>query len=92
MTLQFVNENQIALPIHDGLIMRRVFAGDFKKVMQTALYDEFQADIPGTHEVVVQCIELLEENGTNDIETYQFIWRKPAPMVLLTRFNITKPK
>ena len=29
--LQFVNENQIALPIHDGLIMRRGFAGDFKK-------------------------------------------------------------
>lgn len=63
-----------------------------KKVMQTALYDEFQADIPGTHEVVVQRIELLEENGTNDIETYQFIWRKPAPMDILTRFNITKPK
>jgi hypothetical protein len=63
-----------------------------KKVMQTALYDEFQADIPGTHEVVVQRIELLEENGTNDIETYQFIWRKPAPIDILTRFNITKPK
>jgi hypothetical protein len=39
--LQFVNENQIALPIHDGLIMRGGFAGDFKKAMQTALYDEF---------------------------------------------------
>ena len=63
-----------------------------KKVMQTALYDEFQADIPGTHEVVVERIEFLEENGTNDIETYQFIWRKPAPMDILTRFNITKPK
>ena len=49
-------------------------------------------EIPGTHEVVVQRIELLEENGTNDIETYQFIWRKPAPMDILTRFNITKPK
>ena len=61
MPLQFVNENQIALPIHDGLIMRGGFAGNLKKAMQTALYDEFQADIPGTHEVVVECIELLED-------------------------------
>ena len=45
MPLQFVNENQIALPIHDGLIMRGGFAGGFKKAMQSALYDEFQADI-----------------------------------------------
>ena len=59
--LQFVNENQIALPIHDGLIMRGGFAGDFKKAMQTALYDKFQAEIPGTHEVVVERIELLED-------------------------------
>ena len=92
MALQFVNENQIALSIHDGLIMPGGFAGDFKEAMQTALYDKFQAEIPGTHEVVVERIELLEENGTNDIETYQFIWRKPAPMDILTRFNITKPK
>ena len=82
--LQFVNENQIALPIHDGLIMRGGFAGDFKKAMQTALYDEFQADIPGTHEVVVERIVLFAENGTNDMEPYKFIWRKPAPMDILT--------
>ena len=61
MALQFVNENQIALSIHDGLIMPGGFAGDFKKAMQTALYDEFQAEIPGTHEVVVERIELLED-------------------------------
>ena len=56
-----MNENQIALSIHDGLIMPGGFAGDFKKAMQTALYDEFQAEIPGTHEVVVESIELLED-------------------------------
>ena len=48
--------------------MRGGFAGDFKKAMQTALYDEFQADIPGTHEVVVERIVLFAENGTNDME------------------------
>lgn len=51
--------------------MRGGFAGDFKKAMQIALYDEFQADIPGTHEVVVERIVLFAENGTNDMEPLQ---------------------
>ena len=72
--------------------MRGGFAGDFKKAMQTALYDEFQADITGTHEVVVQRIASFEEIRTNDIEPYNFIWRKPAPMDILTGLNIAKSK
>ena len=51
--------------------MRGGFAGGFKKAMQSALYDEFQADIPGTHEVVVERIVLFAENGTNDMEPLQ---------------------
>ena len=86
-----MNENQVALPRHVGLIMRGGFAGE-KKAIRTSFYDEFQADIPGKHEVVVKRIALFEENGTNDIDSYQFIWRKPAPLNMLSGLNFTKSK
>ena len=34
--LQFVNENQVALPIHDSFIMRAGFAGDLEEAMRRA--------------------------------------------------------
>ena len=66
--LQFVNENQVALPIHDSFIMRAGFAGDLEEAMRRAFYDEFQADIPVKHEVVVERSALFEEDGTPRIE------------------------
>ena len=43
--LQFVNQNQVALPIHDSVIMGVGFAGDLEEAMRRAFYDEFQSDI-----------------------------------------------
>ena len=62
--LQFVNENQVALPIHDSFIMRAGFAGALEEAMTRAFYDEFQADIPVKHEVVVERVALFEEDRT----------------------------
>ena len=44
--LQFAQQNQVALPIHDSFMMREGFAGDLEEAMRRAFYDEFQADIP----------------------------------------------
>ena len=41
--LQFVDQNQVALPIHDSFIMRQGYAGDLEETMRRAFYDEFQS-------------------------------------------------
>ena len=60
--LQFADQKQVALPIHDSFIMRQGFAGDLEEVMRRAIYDEFQSDIPIKHEVIVQREALFEED------------------------------
>ena len=62
--LQFVDQNQVALPIHDSFIMRQGYAGDLEEAMRRAFYDEFQSDIPIKHEVIVERELLFEEDGT----------------------------
>ena len=66
--LQFADQNQVALPIHDSFIMRKGFAGDLEEAMRRAFYDEFQSDIPIKSEVIVERIALFEEDGTPRIE------------------------
>ncbi len=62
--LQFSDQKQVALPIHDSFIMRQGFAGDLEEAMRRAFYDEFQSDIPIKHEVIVECEPLLNEDET----------------------------
>ena len=62
--LQFVDQNQVALPIHDSFIMRQGYAGDLEEAMRRAFYDEFQSDIPVKHEVIVERVALFEDDGT----------------------------
>ena len=62
--LQFVEQNQVALPIHDSFIMRQGFAGDLEEAMRRAFYDEFQSDIPIKHEVIIERVALFERDGT----------------------------
>jgi hypothetical protein len=61
--LQFAEQNQVALPIHDSFMMRKGFAGDLEEAMRRAFHDEFQADIPIKREVIIQRIALFDENG-----------------------------
>ena len=61
--LQFAEQSQVALPIHDSFIMREGFAGDLEEAMRRAFYDEFQADIPIKREVIIERIALFDEEG-----------------------------
>jgi len=61
--LQFAEQNQVALPIHDSFMMRKGFAGDLEEAMRRAFYDEFQADIPIKREVIIERITLFDEHG-----------------------------
>ena len=61
--LQFADQNQVALPIHDSFIMRQGCAGDLEEAMRRAFYDEFQSDIPIKQEVIIERIALFDEQG-----------------------------
>jgi len=61
--LQFAEQNQVALPIHDSFIMRHGYAGDLEEAMRRAFYDEFQSDIPIKQEVIIERIALFDEQG-----------------------------
>ena len=61
--LQFAEQSQVALPIHDSFVMREGFAGDLEEAMRRAFYDEFQADIPIKREVIIERIALFDEEG-----------------------------
>ena len=61
--LQFADQNQVALPIHDSFIMRQGCAGDLEESMRRAFYDEFQSDIPIKQEVIIERIALFDEQG-----------------------------
>ena len=61
--LQFAEQSQVALPIHDSFIMREGFAGDLEEAMRRAFYDEFQADIPIKREVIIERIALFDAEG-----------------------------
>ena len=67
--LQFAEQNQVALPIHDSFIMREGFAGDLEEAMRRAFYDEFQADIPIKREVIIERIALFDEQGNPRTDT-----------------------
>ena len=62
--LQFADQNQVALPIHDSFVMRQGFAGDLEEAMRRAFYNEFQSDIPIKHEIIVEREPLYEDDGT----------------------------
>ena len=55
--LQFVNQNQVAMPIHDSFMMQEGYAGQLEEATRHAFYDEFAADIPLKQEVILK--ELL---------------------------------
>lgn len=82
--LQFVNENQIALPIHDGLIMRGGFAGDFNKPCRRPYMMSFRLTFPVRMRLLwsVLCYSQRMEQMTWN--PCKFIWHKPAPMDILT--------
>ena len=61
--LQFAEQSQVALPIHDSFVMREGFAGDLEEAMRRAFYDEFQADIPIKREVIIERIALFDKEG-----------------------------
>ena len=67
-SLQFAEQNYVALPIHDSFIMREGFAGDLEEAMRRAFYDEFQADIPIKREVVIERIALFDEQGNPKVD------------------------
>ena len=66
--LQFAQQNQVALPIHDSFMMREGFAGDLEEAMRRAFYDEFQADIPIKREVIIERIALFDDDGNPRID------------------------
>ena len=66
--LQFANQNQAALPIHDSFIMQEGYAGHLEEAMRRAFYDEFEADIPLKQEVITERIALFDENGDPRIQ------------------------
>ena len=66
--LQFAEQSQVALPIHDSFIMREGFAGDLEEAMRRAFYDEFQADIPIKREVIIERIALFDDDGNPRID------------------------
>ena len=61
--LQFAQQNQVALPIHDSFIMQEGYAGHLEEAMRRAFYDEFEADIPLKQEVITERIALFDEQG-----------------------------
>jgi hypothetical protein len=61
--LQFADQNQAALPIHDSFIMRVGHAGELEEAMRRAFYGEFKADIPIKSEVVIERIAIFDEQG-----------------------------
>jgi hypothetical protein len=70
--LQFAEQNQVALPIHDSFMMQKGFAGDLEEAMRRAFYDEFQADIPIKREVIIERITLFDEHGNPRTDA---VWR-----------------
>ena len=90
--LQFANQNQVALPIHDSFMMQEGYAGHLEEAMRRAFYDEFEADIPLKQEVITERIALFDENGdprikevtADDKEHSQ--WYDRNTMWLYTRF------
>ena len=66
--LQFAEQNQVALPIHDSFMMREGFAGDLEEAMRRAFYDEFRADIPIKREVIIERIALFDDDGNPRID------------------------
>ena len=66
--LQFANQNQAALPIHDSFIMQEGYAGHLEEAMRRAFYDEFEADIPLKQEVITERIALFDEGGNPRIK------------------------
>ena len=62
--LQFTNDNQVCLPIHDSFIMRQGFAGDLEEAMRRAFYEQFQSDIPIKQDIIAERVALFEEDGT----------------------------
>ena len=56
--LQFAEQNQLVLPIHDSFIMREGFSGDLEEAMRRAFYDEFEANIPIKREVIIDHVLL----------------------------------
>jgi hypothetical protein len=61
--LQFADQNQVALPIHDSFIMRQGYAGDLDEAMRRAFYDEFQSDIPIKQQVIIEREALFDGQG-----------------------------
>ena len=61
--LQFANQNQTALPIHDSFIMQEGYAGHLEEAMRRAFYNEFEADISLKQEVIIERIALFDESG-----------------------------
>ncbi|MDA9310990.1 hypothetical protein N9Q35_02390 [Amylibacter sp.] len=66
--LQFANQNQVALPIHDSFMMQEGYAGHLEEAMRRAFYDEFEADIPLKQEVITERIALFDEGGDPRIQ------------------------
>ena len=66
--LQFANQNQVALPIHDSFMMQEGYAGHLEEAMRRAFYDEFEADIPLKQEVIIERIALFDEGGNPRIK------------------------
>ena len=66
--LQFANQNQVALPIHDSFMMQEGHAGHLEEAMRRAFYDEFEADIPLKQEVIAERISYLSPSGRSDFK------------------------
>ena len=62
--LQFVEENQVTLPIHDSFIMRKGYASHLEEAMRRAFYEEFGSDIKIKHEVITERVPLFDADGT----------------------------
>ena len=62
--LQYVEENQVTLPIHDNLIMRKGYASYLEQAVQRALYEKFGSDIKIKQEVIMKRVPLINSDGT----------------------------
>ena len=62
--LQFTNDNQVCLPIHDSFIMRQGFAGHLEEAMRRAFYEQFRSDIPIKQDIIAERVALFEEDGS----------------------------
>ena len=62
--LQFANENEPILPIHDSFIMRSNFSGELEEAMRRAFHDRFKKDIPIKSELLVTQEPLFNSDGS----------------------------